>query len=143
MGALNNSIKGGCLCGAICFEITSPFLSMVNCYCSACRKQHGTAFSTYCRIEKSGLHIKTGKSDIQRYASSDFAERSFCINCGTKLSFAFNDSPNDVWVSAGALDDDLNLSPEYNIFVGSKAPWYGIEDELAGYEGYPDGVRRG
>ena len=57
--------------------------------------------------------------------------------------FAFNDSPNDVWVSAGTLGDGLDLSPEYNIFVGSKAPWHEIEDDLARYEGYPDGVRRG
>lgn len=136
----NKVITGSCLCGAVRFEITSRILSMGNCHCTMCRKQHGTAFSTYCQVEKSGLQIKAGKSHIQRYASSDSAERSFCADCGTKLTFTFHALPDRVWIAAGALDDDPGAIPEYHIFVGSKAPWYEIKDELQQHAGFPDNV---
>jgi hypothetical protein len=138
MSVSDTTIKGSCLCGAVRFELTSAILSMGNCHCEMCRKQHGTAFSTYCQVLKSGLRIREGESHVQRYASSDFAERSFCANCGTKLTFTIHDLPDRIWVSAGALDDDPGLVPEYHIFVGSKAPWYEISDEIPQYEGYPD-----
>ena len=143
MGAMNVSSKtlnGSCLCGAVRFEITSPVLSMGNCHCAMCRKQHGTAFSTYCQIEKSGLQILEGESHIQSYASSDSAERRFCASCGTKLTFTYHEAPDRIWIAAGALDDDPGMTPEYHIFVGSKAPWYEISDEVPQHQGYPDPV---
>ena len=136
----NNAIKGSCLCGAVRFAITSPILSMGNCHCTMCRKQHGTAFATYCQVAKTGLQILTGESHIQRYVSSDFAERSFCADCGTKLTFTFNDLPERIWIAAGAIDDDPGIRPQYHIFVGSKAPWYEIKDSIRQHEGYPDNV---
>jgi len=36
----------------------------------------------------------------------------------------------------GTLDDDPGLRPQAHIFVGSKAPWYEIADELPRYEEY-------
>ena len=136
----NNVIKGSCLCGVVRFEITSPILSMGNCHCAMCRKQHGTAFSTYCQVAKSGLQIQEGESHIQHYASSDFAERSFCADCGTKLTFTIHDRPERIWIAAGALDDDPGITPQYHIFVGSKATWYEIKDGIPQHEGYPDNV---
>lgn len=136
----NNVIEGGCLCGQIRFEITSRLFSVANCYCSVCRRQHGTAFSTYCRVGKTGFHVKRGESKIRWYASSDFVERSFCINCGTKLTVALNDIPKEIWVSAGALEAP-NLSPECNIFVGSKASWHEINDDLVQHDGPPGNFR--
>ena len=140
MSVSNNAIKGSCLCGAVRFAITSPILSMGNCHCTMCRKQHGTAFATYCQVAKTGLQILTGESHIQRYVSSDFTERSFCADCGTKLTFTFNDLPERIWIAAGAIDDDPGIRPQYHIFVGSKAPWYEIKDSIRQHEGYPDNV---
>ncbi len=136
----NKAIKGSCLCGAVRFEITSPVISMGNCHCTMCRKQHGTAFSTYCQVEKSGLRMTEGESHIQRYASSDLAERSFCGDCGTKLTFTYHEMPESIWIAAGALDDDPGVTPRYHIFVASKAPWYEIKDDIPQHEAYPDNL---
>ena len=43
--------------------------------------------------------------------------------------------------SAGLLDDDLGVKPALHMFVGSKAPWWEITDDLPQFEewvpGYP------
>jgi hypothetical protein len=31
-------LRGGCLCGAVAYTVTSPFLRFAHCYCSRCRK---------------------------------------------------------------------------------------------------------
>ncbi len=38
---------------------------------------------------------------------------------------------------AGALDDDIDQRPIDHIFVGSKAPWYEIADDLPQFEQGP------
>ena len=43
-----------------------------------------------------------------------------------------------VLIPAGALDDDPKLRTNYHIYVGSKAPWHEITDDLPQYpEGSP------
>ena len=44
-----------------------------------------------------------------------------------------------VVVPAGSLDDDPGAREELHIFVGSKAPWYEIADDLPRHEAYPPG----
>jgi len=40
-------MQGGCVCGAIRYEISGPVESLGHRHCSKCRKAHGTGFSTY------------------------------------------------------------------------------------------------
>ncbi|MGE4618024.1 MAG: GFA family protein [Gammaproteobacteria bacterium] len=138
MSACGKVIHGSCLCGAVALKITAPVVSMGHCHCRMCRKQHGTAFSTYCEVPASSLRIVKGANSIQRYASSDFAERAFCSRCGTKLTFTIKNMPKRIWVAAGALDDDPGVKPDHHIFVGSKAPWYEIYDDVPQFEAYPE-----
>jgi hypothetical protein len=32
---------GGCLCGAVRYEVRGPLRPVVNCHCGQCRKSHG------------------------------------------------------------------------------------------------------
>jgi hypothetical protein len=43
-------------------------------------------------------------------------------------------------MSAGTLDDDPGVRPVGHLFVGSKAPWYDIADDLPRFDGFPPGV---
>ena len=42
-----------------------------------------------------------------------------------------------VHVAMGSLVDAPSISPTEHIFVGSKAPWYDITDELPKYKTFP------
>jgi hypothetical protein len=95
-----------------------------------CRKAHGAAFATYAEVEARDLRFTRGEELIVRYRSSDEAQRSFCGRCGSNLLFEPDESPNLVWVAAGGLDSDSPIRPDCHLFVGSKAPWFDINDAL-------------
>jgi hypothetical protein len=42
-----------------------------------------------------------------------------------------------VLVPAGSLDDAPGMAPQAHIFVGSKAPWFEITDEIPQFAEYP------
>ena len=131
------ALRGSCLCGAVAFAITTTPRGMGNCHCSMCRKHHGTAFATFIEVAAEGFQVLRGAEYIRCFRSSPNVERRYCANCGGKLLFVAHEVPELLWVAAGALDDDPGLKPGYHIFVGSKAPWYEIRDQLPQHEAYP------
>ncbi len=137
MSAPAEDLRGSCLCGAVGFVLTTPPLAMGNCHCGRCRKHHGTAFATFVEIAREGFQLLRGAEQIRSFASSPGVERRFCAHCGSKLLFVMHDYPHRLWVAAGALDDEPALQPEYHIFVGSKASWFVIDDELPQHVAYP------
>lgn len=132
--------KGSCLCGSIRFETTQPLEGIDHCHCSACRKSHGAAFSTFGRVAKEALQVTTGEDRIKTFVSAGGAQRRFCSDCGSNLFFEHPAVPPFAFVAIGSLDEDPGNRPEAHIFVGSKAAWYAIEDGLPQHEAYPPGV---
>jgi hypothetical protein len=57
--------------------------------------------------------------------------------CGSNIITTFKAQPHEVGLALGILDDDPGNRPVFHIFVGSKAPWYEITDELPQYEAFP------
>jgi hypothetical protein len=129
--------KGSCLCGAIQFEVTGTVQGVGCCHCSMCRKAHGTPFSTYTEVASEDLRVVSGEHHVRTYKSSEQVKRSFCDTCGASFTFRWGGLPAAVWVAAGLLEDDPGLCPKYHMFVGSKASWYEITDELPQHEAYP------
>ncbi len=44
-----------------------------------------------------------------------------------------------VMVPAGSLDQDPGVRPQAHIYMGSKAQWFEVTDELMQFDGMPDG----
>jgi hypothetical protein len=130
-------MRGSCLCGAVRYEVAGPFEEVHHCHCSRCRKAHGAAFSTFGRTTKGGLRFLSGEEKVRPFRSSPPVERSFCAECGSNLLFRFDPLPDAVWVAVGTLDDEPSMRPQAHIFVGSKAPWHAITDELPQFPEYP------
>jgi len=133
--------QGRCLCGGIRFEIDGPFTAMLHCHCSMCRKHHGTAFATWVAAPLSGLRITAGNELIGRYESSPGIHRSFCTRCGSVTPEA-SEEMGVVVAPAGNLQGELGITPQSHMFVGSKAKWYRIEDDLPQYDEYPPFIQR-
>jgi len=130
-------IGGSCLCGAIRYQLAAPLEEMHHCHCSRCRKAHGAAFSTFARTTRAGLRFRSGAEKLRHFRSSPPVRRSFCGDCGSSLFFQFDALPEAVWVAVGSMDDDPGMKAQAHIFVGSKAPWYAIEDALPQFTEYP------
>jgi hypothetical protein len=60
-----------------------------------------------------------------------------CKTCGSLL-FSIVRQGTYVHVAMGALRDEPSIAPSMHIFVGSKAGWYDITDDLPQHSGLPD-----
>ena len=132
--------KGSCLCGTVQYDTGGAIEGIDHCHCSMCRRSHGSAFSTYGRVLRSALVVASGEDAIERFQSSDAVTRAFCRNCGSSLFFRHAAAEEFEFIAIGTLDEDPGARPEAHIFVGSKAPWYEIEDDLPQHDEYPPGV---
>ena len=70
--------------------------------------------------------------------SSPGESRTFCSVCGSNLVTEFDANSEWLGFPLGTLDDDPCVMPACHIFVGSKAPWYEITDELPQWVEMPE-----
>jgi hypothetical protein len=127
---------GRCLCGAVRYEVDGPFVNASHCHCSMCRKHHGTPFATWAAAPLAGFRYTAGADQVGRYASSPGFHRSFCSSCGSVMPEAI-ESVGMVVCPAANLEGDIGVEPSMHMFVGSKAPWHEITDELPQFEEFP------
>jgi len=126
-----------CLCRAVRWDADGPLQMMSHCHCSRCRKAHGSAFATYVGAPADAVRL-TGREHVGRWESSPGFFRYFCTRCGSVV-------PGDPWeglvfLPAGCMDEDPGERPAAHIFVGSRAPWFEIHDDLPRFDAYPPGV---
>jgi hypothetical protein len=129
-------IKGSCFCGTVRYEVSGPFNSMTSCHCSMCRKHHGSAFATYVSAPMDHFHWVSGEESVLQYRSSAQGTRNSCRVCGSPVPMTLP-AYSLALLPAGPLEGDLGITPQAHLFVGSKAPWYTISDDLPQHEEYP------
>jgi len=122
-------LAGQCCCGAVAYEVSDEFLYAANCHCANCRAATGSAFKPFAGIEGSKLSITRGADKLLTYSTPPNADIR-CAVCGSYLYAVVGEK---VHVSLGTLRDVPSIRPTEHIFVGSKAPWYTINDDLPQY----------
>lgn len=120
---------GSCLCGVVRYRIDAPINAVSHCHCKMCRKAHGAAFASYAGVPLDAFHLLSGKDQLGVYHSSEHVTRTFCIRCGSNLQFVDN-REHELGVAVGTLDSPLLPPAQSHIYVGSKADWYEIADDL-------------
>ncbi len=130
-------VHGSCLCGGVQLEVVKVPL-IVLCHCSICRKANGGAFDSGAAVPAQDFRLIKGEDLIQPYESSPGVHRCFCRVCGSRVPSTARDGEL-YFVPAGLLDDDPGVKPALHIFVGSKAPWWHITDDLPQFEKWVPG----
>ena len=128
---------GSCLCGRARFEIADPLPGFGNCHCSLCRKATGSAFWTAATVPADSFRWVSGDDSVVWYESSPGCQRGFCPNCGSTLAMRDRARPGTVSFSVAALDAAPTSGLVANQYVGSKASWFDITDDLPAYDGGP------
>lgn len=95
-------LTGGCQCGAVRYALFARPERAGVCYCRMCQKAVGGPFSAWANVAAQDLAWTRGAPTVFR--SSSAAERKFCANCGTPLSFGYLQRPGRISVSIGSLD---------------------------------------
>jgi len=127
-------LAGKCLCGAVHYAVTDEFVYAANCHCSNCRRTTGSAFKPFAGIGRDKLRITEGNNNLMIFGGEN-ANDTHCRLCGSLLYSVVRDGAY-VHVAMGTLVDDPTIRPTVHIFVGSKAPWFTITDDLPQYEGH-------
>ena len=128
--------QGGCLCGAVRYEVRGPMRGVVNCHCDMCRRLHG-AFGAYTKVENTALSLVL-ESGLTWFASSGQARRGFCRTCGASL-FWQPSGAQTTSISAGTLDPPSGLVTIGHIFMAEKGDFYAIANDLKQFPGSAGG----
>ena len=124
-------LTGSCLCGAVRYELTQAPDWSHNCHCSRCRKATGASFASNLFVPLDALRYTSGEELLRSFKPPD-ADRFthvFCSICGSTLP-SENPARGRAVIPMGTLDQDPGCGPRAHIFVGSKAPWTLIRDDL-------------
>jgi hypothetical protein len=131
---LTTMLAGKCYCGAVQYTVADAFLYAMNCHCSNCRRTTGSAFKPFAGIERDKLAVTQGRNNLLIYGE-DSGHDAHCKICGSFL-YSLVREARFVHVGMGTLVDAPSIRPTKHIFVGSKAPWFEITDDLPQYEGH-------
>jgi hypothetical protein len=127
-------LEGRCECGAVRYRVPDEFKYAANCHCSNCRASTGSAFKPFAGIERTKLEVADGADKLLIWGDED-GNHTRCGVCGSFLYSVVRDG-KWVHVALGSLADAPSIRPSEHIFVGSKAPWFEITDDLPQYEGH-------
>lgn len=125
--------KGQCLCGTVRFSVAGSFGEVRYCHCSSCRQTTGTAFSANAKIPLDNWSITHGQGSIAEYEQVPGIFRAFCNKCGSPVYARLDADPKNIRVRLGGFEGDLDVNITGHVWLGSKASWYRIKDELPCY----------
>ena len=127
-------LTGTCLCAGVCFEVRGRLTPIQCCHATRCRKATGSAFAPEVAARSADFRWIRGEELVRVFEAPLLHEppayrRAFCRVCGSPLPVVNPGAPFVVLL-AGVLNEDPEVRPFRHVFVGSKAPWFEILDEL-------------
>jgi hypothetical protein len=117
---------------ALCAAVADEFIYAANCHCSNCRRTTGSAFKPFAGIERHKLVVTRGLDKLMVFGD-EIGNNTHCKICGSLVHSVVRNG-EFVHIAMGTLDDDPTIRPTAHIFVGSKARWFTITDDLPQYE---------
>lgn len=115
---------GGCLCGAVTYEVRGDLRPVIACHCYQCRRTSGHYVAST-QTQAEDLTIRG--EGLTWFRSSDIAERGFCSRCGSNL-FWREFGSEDISIWAGTLDGVTGLRMTGQIYADSAGDYYDLPD---------------
>ncbi len=141
-------ITGGCLCGAVRYEVKEEPYFVGYCHCDMCKRAFGGPFGVFVCFHQQAFTFIRGAPTL--YQSSSFAKRGFCAQCGTPLLMLILEGTPEgesvsvlanerypgmrraeaINLSIGCLDHPAEFEPTEHSCVDRQLPWLKINDGL-------------
>ncbi len=121
---MSNNTTGGCLCGAVTYQLSGPLRDVVYCHCQQCRKTSGH-FVAATSVARENIQID---GNVTWFQSSESARRGFCQTCGSNLFW--DGAGVNLSIFAGTLDNADGIKAIGHIFVADKGAYYNLTDGL-------------
>jgi hypothetical protein len=140
-------LTGGCLCGAIRYEIAQPPITVYTCHCTDCQRITSSAFSIGMVVPAEAVRLLGATRTVENMADSGrIKRRLICPNCGIWIGGnprAGDQVPGMVRViRAGTLDDTSWVRPTIHFWTRSRQPWIVLPDGDQQFDTQPEAVAR-
>jgi hypothetical protein len=93
----------------------------------------GPLYARKARVQREQFRLLQGEELIRVYGKAEGAVKAFCINCGSSLFGGDWPDGSQVSIRMGTFDDDPGIRPQFHTFVGDRASWDTITDNLPQY----------
>lgn len=124
-----STLAGGCLCGAVRFEIDMPPKWCGHCHCHLCRRAHGAPLVTWFGVDKEHFRFASDET-LRWYRSTPEARRGFCSRCGSTMFFQSSRWPTEMHIALPYMDGDIGLPPKVHVYWDRKVEWLHLDDDL-------------
>ncbi len=109
-----------CLCGAVSITASDINPKFSVCHCDTCRTWGGAPFFAV----QCGKNVTlTGGDTVKRFASSPWATRGFCGECGTHLFYQLNKT-GEYNVPVGLFSQLPDLTMQMQYFSDQRPGYY-------------------
>lgn len=122
---------GGCLCGAIRFEVQTEPLWIAHCHCHSCRHNTGSAVATFIGYRMEDVRWTEGARTY--FESSPGVKRGFCATCGTPMSYEGDRAPGETHLYIGTMDEPDKFPPRNHVFFEERIAWFDTADDAPRY----------
>ena len=123
-------LTGGCLCGAVRYELKSEPFDCGWCHCRTCQLNSGAPAMVFASVPNGDFIWTNGSDAVKSAASSSFGQREFCGRCGTPFLMKVDHQPETVDLSVATLEKPQAIGPAFNNLSGSKIGWFETRDDL-------------
>ena len=120
---MTDPIHGQCLCGGVAFTHSEPG-PISACHCRMCQRWTGSVFIDM-MVEDDQIEFQRDDT-LAWYNSSDWAQRGFCVNCGSSLFYRMKHDGAHWAVLVGSLDIPPGQTISEEIFVDEKPDLYDL-----------------
>eukprot|EP01084_Bolivina_argentea_P169875 294425_1 len=134
----NCLISGNCECNGVSYQLLRIPREIQHCYCSICRKMHGSINASWSPIAERDIKFISNKT-LTYYKSTDRVKRGFCNKCGCKIYLKYEYQKGLIWLTTASF----NANSENKYWHQNKRKMHIYAKSKAGYCMIPnDGYKR-
>lgn len=126
---------GGCLCGAIRYEVdgAADERMQITCHCRDCQQVTGTGHARSMGVPGDSVTWLGEPRVFQIQHEKSVVDSAFCGTCGSPLYKKTSNLPEMIFFHVGSLDPESgqNWRPKLTVYTERRQPW----DELPAQEG--------
>ena len=121
-----STMKGGCLCGNIRYELLTEPRATFACHCRFCQKDTGTAHRSGLSYLDESVIFSGDTPQTYTYQSDEHGRKlykHFCPTCGTTVSLTTERFPSGRVMMIGTLDDPTLVKVDTHMFADEAFSW--------------------
>lgn len=131
-------LKGGCLCGAVRYEVTAAPAMAGFCCCESCRKLSGSGHAFHALVPEAEMEISGNVREFEWKADSgNTVVTSFCPTCGSPLFGKSSGMPGMVTFRVASLDTPEAVSPQMAVYTKRLLAWDQFDPALPAFQEMP------